>query len=120
TGTQSESRISPASTSPDLLGVPGTALRFGGYPAGLVESAAALAEQWGYTAATGNDIATTGAPTYGDHWPYAQLLLPALVVSKGHDPFYHTPYDTADRLDYEDMRWTAALSGALALRLAQR
>ena len=74
----------------------------------------------GYTAATGYETAAPAGPDYADHWPYAQIKLPALVISKGPDPYYHTPFDTADRLDYTDLRWTAALAGALALRLAMR
>ncbi len=74
----------------------------------------------GYTGATGYGTAAPAGPNYADHWPYSKIKLPALVISKGPDPFYHTPFDTADRLDYADLRWTAALTGALALRLAQR
>lgn len=106
--------------TPDVVGVPGGSLRFGGYPGLLVEIAARLAQQLGYGQATGYAVATRGAPVYADHWPYARLLLPALLVSKGPDPLYHTPYETAERLDYNDLRWTAAVVGAMALRLAQR
>jgi aminopeptidase YwaD len=106
--------------TPDVVGVAGGMLRFGGYPSQLVQAAADLAQDLGYNEATGYAIATQGAPVYGDHWPYAQLHLPALLVSKGPDPFYHTPYDLPDRLDYEDLRWTASIAGAMALRLAQR
>lgn len=106
--------------TPDVVGVPGGELRFSGYPAALAGIGADLALQMGYQQATGYPVAAGHGLIYGDHWPYAQLLLPALAISKGPDPFYHTPYDTADRLDYEDARWTAAVAGAMALRLAER
>ena len=105
--------------SPDVVGVAGGALRFGADPPALAEAALRLAQQLGYVEATGYPLSTAGAPIYADHWPFARLRLPALVVSKGPDPFYHTPYDTAERLDYEDLRWTAAVVGAVALRLAE-
>jgi hypothetical protein len=34
--------------------------------------------------------------------------------------YYHTPYDTVERLDYEDARYHAATAGSLAWRLASR
>lgn len=106
--------------SPDVIGVPGGALRFNADPPALAAAAMQVAQQLEYSEATGYPLATHGAPTYADHWPFARLRLPALVISKGPDPFYHTPYDTADRLDYEDVRWTAAVAGTVALRLAER
>ncbi|MEZ4771212.1 MAG: M20/M25/M40 family metallo-hydrolase [Caldilineales bacterium] len=106
--------------TPDTVGVPSGRLAINGFPTFLAELGAQVAQQMGYTAATGYDTAAPAGPEYADHWPYAQIKLPALVVSKGPDPYYHTPFDTADRLDYTDLRWTAAISGALALRLAQR
>lgn len=106
--------------SVDVVGAPSGALRLSGYPTALVELAAELALQMGYADATGYPVNPQREVIYADHWPFARLRLPALVVNKGPDPFYHTPYDTAERLDYTDLRWTAALVGALALRLAQR
>lgn len=106
--------------TPDVVGVPGGSLRLRSYPSSLAAISADLAVDLGYPQATGYPVSTSGAPVYADHWPYARLLLPALLVSKGPDPYYHTPFDSADRLDYEDVRWTAAVVGAMALRLAQR
>lgn len=106
--------------TPDVVGVPSGKLSFNGFPTTLAELGAQVAQDMGYTAATGYETAAPAGPDYADHWPYAQIRLPALLISKGPDPYYHTPFDTADRLDYTDLRWTAALTGALALRLAQR
>ena len=106
--------------TPDVVGVPSGKLAFNGFPPLLAELGAKVAQDMGYTAATGYETAAPAGPDYADHWPYAQIKLPALVISKGPDPYYHTPFDTADRLDYTDLRWTAALTGALALRLALR
>lgn len=106
--------------TPDVVGVPDGKLMFNGFPGALAELGAQMAAEMGYTGATGYGTAAPAGPNYADHWPYSKIKLPALVISKGPDPFYHTPFDTADRLDYADLRWTAALTGALALRLAQR
>ena len=106
--------------TPDVVGVPSGKLTFNGFPTGLAELGAQVAQEMGYPAATGYETAAPAGPDYSDHWPYAQIKLPALAISKGPDPYTHTPFDTADRLDYTDLRWTAALTGALALRLAQR
>lgn len=106
--------------TPDVVGVPCGTLGFSAHPLVMAEIAADAAWRMGYTEATGYPVGVRSSITYADHWPYGRLLLPALAISKGPDPLYHTPYDTADRLDYEDLRWTAALAGAMALRLAQR
>ena len=106
--------------TPDVVGVPSGKLTFNGFPKELAQLGAQVAQQMGYQEATGYGIDALAGPEYADHWPYAKIKLPALLVSKGPDPFYHTPFDTADRLDYTDLRWTAALTGALTLRLAQR
>lgn len=106
--------------TPDVVGVPAGKLMFNGYPGALAELGAQIAAEMGYAAATGYETDAPAGLTYADHWPYSQIRLPALVISKGPDPFCHTPFDTADRLDYADLRWTAAITGALALRLAQR
>lgn len=106
--------------TPDVVGVPSGELTFNGYPAMLAKLGAQIAQDMGYTAATGYETVAPAGPQYAGHWPYAQIKLPALVVSKGPDPYTHTPFDTADRLDYTDLRWTAALTGVLALRLAMR
>ncbi|MEA3337039.1 MAG: M28 family metallopeptidase [Chloroflexota bacterium] len=106
--------------TPDGVGVPEGALRFNGFPSSLAKTAADLAEEMGYSESTGYPIAVRNSLSYSDHWPYAHLRLPALAIAKGPDPYCHTPYDTAERLDYQDMRWAAAIAGAMALRLAQR
>lgn len=106
--------------TPDVVGVPTGKLSFNGFPALLARLGEQVAQDMGYRAATGYETAAPAGHQYADHWPYARLMLPALVISKGPDPYYHTPFDTADRLDYTDLRWTAAVTGALALRLAQR
>ena len=106
--------------TPDVVGAPVGKLTINGFPTMLAELGAQVANDMGYTDATGYETAAPAGPEYADHWPYARIKLPALVISKGPDPYLHTPFDTADRLDYTDLRWTAALTGALTLRLAQR
>ncbi len=106
--------------APSIVGAPTGALRLNSYPPALAQAAADLALEMGYSEATGYPVVLQEGLTHADHRPFARLKLPVLALSKGPDPFVHTPYDRAERLDYQDVRWTAALAGGLALRLAQR
>jgi len=54
---------------------------------------------------------------WSDHWAFWQHGYPAILITDTllfRDPFYHTPNDTPDRLNYENMaRVTSALAHAV-------
>ena len=102
----------------DIVGAPGETLWSTGWPPQLCGAAAAIARRLDYEAATGNPLDIYEGRAYGDHWPYTLLRIPGVMLAKYPYRFYHTPYDTPDRLDYEDARFHAAIGGTLAWRLA--
>jgi len=104
----------------DVVGAPGETLWVTGWPPQLRGAAVAIAKELGYEAATGNPVGVYEGPAYGDHWPYTLLRIPGAMLAKFPYRYYHTPYDTPDRLDYEDARYQAAIGGTLAWRLACR
>jgi Zn-dependent M28 family amino/carboxypeptidase len=97
--------------SPDIVGPRTPGLYVSGWPPAARARAAALAREAGYRGAEVRDYPGT---TFGDHWPYTLLGIPGLMFSKMPYPHYHTPDDTPDQLDYEDLRWTAAIVGQMA------
>lgn len=102
----------------DVVGAPGEKLWITGWPPQLRGAAVAIGRGLGYEAATGNPLGVYEGRAYGDHWPYTLLRVPGVMLSKFPYRYYHTPYDTPDRLDYEDARYQAAIAGILAWRLA--
>jgi len=43
---------------------------------------------------------------WSDHWSFWQVNYPAIMITDTalfRNPHYHTPYDTADKLDFEKM-----------------
>lgn len=102
----------------ELVGAPGETLWATGWPPQFRGAAVAIARGIGYEAATGNAVGVYEGRAYGDHWPYTLLRVPGLMLVKYPYRYYHTPYDTPDRLDYEDARYHAAVAGTLAWRLA--
>jgi Iap family predicted aminopeptidase len=102
----------------DVVGAPGETLWATGWPPQLRRAAAAIARGLGYEAATGNAVGVYEGRIYGDHWPYTLLRIPSVMLSKYPYRYYHTPYDTPGRLDYEDARYHSAVAGTLAWRLA--
>jgi hypothetical protein len=44
-----------------------------------------------------------------DHWPFLQRGVPAVWFHTGLHPDYHTPYDRAEKIDYEKMERIARL-----------
>jgi Zn-dependent M28 family amino/carboxypeptidase len=102
----------------ELVGAPGETLWASGWPPQLGGAAAAIARGLGYEAATGNGVNVFQGRVYGDHWPYTLLRIPGVLLVKYPYRYYHTPYDTPDRLDYADARYHAAAAGSLAWRLA--
>ena len=99
--------------SPDIVGPCTPGLYISGGPAAARAQAVALACRSGYRGAAVHDFADT---TFGDHWPYTLLGIPGLMFSKMPYPLYHTPADTPEKLDYDDLRWTAAIVGEVADR----
>jgi Zn-dependent M28 family amino/carboxypeptidase len=104
----------------DVVGAPGGTLWATGRPPQLRGAAVAIARGLGYEAATGNPASAYEGQVYGDHWPYTLLRIPGVMLAKYPYRYYHTPYDTAERLDYDDARYHVAIAGSLAWRLASR
>jgi len=102
----------------DVVGAPGETLWATGWPAQLRGSAVAIGRGLGYEEKTGSRLGIYEGAIYGDHWPYTQLRIPGLLLGKYPYRFYHTPYDTPDRLDFKDAALHAAIAGVLALRMA--
>lgn len=66
----------------------------------------------------GLDVAQLGADMIGtrsDYGPFREQEIPFLFFSTGEHPDYHTPQDTADRIDYDK----AARISTLILRLVE-
>ncbi|MFN2556613.1 MAG: M28 family metallopeptidase [Nitriliruptorales bacterium] len=55
---------------------------------------------------------------FSDHGPFAARLLPAAVLWTGKDGVYHTPRDTVDLLEVEDLRRAGDLTLAFLRSLA--
>jgi Iap family predicted aminopeptidase len=104
----------------DVVGAPDGTLWATGWPPQLCGAAVAIARGLGYEAATGNEPSAYDGQVYGDHWPYTLLRIPGVMLAKYPYRYYHTPYDTAERLDYEDARYHTAIAGQLTWRLASR
>jgi hypothetical protein len=102
----------------ELVGAPGETLWATGWPPQVAGAAAAIARGLGYEAATGNGLNVFRGRIYGDHWPYTLLRIPGVLLVKYPYRYYHTPYDTPDRLDYADARYHTAAAGSLVWRLA--
>jgi Iap family predicted aminopeptidase len=102
----------------DVVGAPGETLWATGWPPQVCGAAVAIGRRLGYEAAIGNPLSVYEGRAYGDHWPYTLLRIPGVLMGKFPYRFYHTPYDTPDRLDYEDARYLAAIGGTLAWRMA--
>jgi Iap family predicted aminopeptidase len=102
----------------DVVGAPGETLWATGWPPQLCGAAVAIGRALGYETATRNPMRVFDGHAYGDHWPYTLLRIPGLLLGKFPYRFYHTPYDTPDRLDYEDAAYHTAIGGTLAWRLA--
>jgi hypothetical protein len=53
-----------------------------------------------------------------DHWPFLLAGIPALFLTTGLHPDYHTPDDDADRIDYDKLERIARLTFRVAWRVA--
>jgi hypothetical protein len=53
-----------------------------------------------------------------DHWPFLLVEVPALLLTTGFHPDYHTANDTADKLNYPKMERIVRLTFLLAWNLA--
>jgi Iap family predicted aminopeptidase len=102
----------------DIVGAPGETLWATGWPPQLRGAAVAIGRGMGYERETGNPMAVFKGRAFGDHWPYTLLRIPGVMLAKYPYRFYHTPYDTPDRLDYGDAAFHAAIGGTLAWRMA--
>lgn len=56
--------------------------------------------------------------TRSDYGPFRDADIPFLFFSSGEHPDYHSPRDTADRVDYEKVTRVTALVGEVAWRVA--
>jgi aminopeptidase YwaD len=99
--------------SPDIVGPRAGGLFVSGGPPAVRAMAAALPGEMGYTNASVHGYSQT---TYGDHWPYTVIGIPGLMFSKMPYLQYHTPGDTPDQIDHEDLQWTGAIVGTLLER----
>lgn len=80
------------------------------FPAGpdvLAQRLEALTDSSGYEVRSPGDIS--------DHGPFARRGLPAVLLWTGRDDRYHTPQDTPEHLDVEDIR----RAGDLVLRFVR-
>jgi aminopeptidase YwaD len=102
----------------DVVGARGETLWATGWPPQLCGAAVAIGRRLGYEAATRNPVSVYEGRAYGDHWPYTLLRIPGVLLGKFPYRYYHTPYDTPDRLNYKDARYHTAIAGTLAWRLA--
>jgi Iap family predicted aminopeptidase len=102
----------------DVVGAPGETLWVTGWPAQLRGAAVAIARDLDYEAVTGNQTDIYEGRAYGDHWPYTLMRIPGVMLAKFPYRYYHTPYDTPDRLDYTDAVYQVTVAGTLAWRLA--
>lgn len=102
----------------DVVGAPGETLWVVGEPSQLRGATVAIGRGLGYPPAAGGRIDVYAGRIYGDHWPYNQIKIPGVMLSKHPYRYYHTPYDLPDRLDYQDARYQAAIGGTLAWRMA--
>ena len=104
----------------DVVGAPGETLWATGLPPQLCGAAVAIGRGLGYEVETGNPMRVYDGLAFGDHWPYTLLRIPGVLLGKFPYRFYHTPFDTPERLDYRDARLHTAIAGVLALRMANR
>jgi Zn-dependent M28 family amino/carboxypeptidase len=49
-----------------------------------------------------------------DHWPFLKRGVPALFLTTGLHPDYHTPADDAERIDYQKLERITELAGRVA------
>ena len=96
--------------SPDIAGPRTEALYVSGAPR---KTRLAAMERLRATGYAGAEIRENIFGAYGDYWPYSLLGIPGLMLSKMPYPDYHTPGDTPDKLDYEDLAYMAAMVGVL-------
>jgi Zn-dependent M28 family amino/carboxypeptidase len=54
-----------------------------------------------------------------DHWPFLLAGVPALFLTTGLHPDYHTPQDDVDRIDFEKLARVARLAFRVAWRVAE-
>jgi Zn-dependent M28 family amino/carboxypeptidase len=54
-----------------------------------------------------------------DHWSFLKAGVPALFLTTGLHPDYHTPHDDVDRIDFPKLERIARLAFRVAWRLAE-
>jgi aminopeptidase YwaD len=98
----------------DICGLAGGTAEITASPGELGEEALAEAERIHFTARTGSGIEITPDLDLGsDHLPYLVLGVPTLYINKTPFIYYHTRYDTLDRLDFRSMRYEVALAAQI-------
>ena len=70
---------------------------------------------------TGLEVGRLGVDFIGtrsDYGPFRDQRIPFLFFSTGEHPDYHTPRDTADRIDYDKLAGISSLMSTLILQVA--
>jgi Zn-dependent M28 family amino/carboxypeptidase len=84
----------------------------------LAELVREEAPRLGLTAAAEYDRHPVNLLRRSDHWPFLLAGVPALFLTTGLHPDYHTPEDDADRIDYDKLEKVARLAFRVVCRLA--
>ncbi len=65
------------------------------------------------------DLGAQGLLRRSDHWPFLEHRVPAVFLTTGLHPDYHTPDDDTERLDFEKLVRIAELAGRAAWLAAE-
>lgn len=74
---------------------------------------------YGLELKTGFDNNPSNVLRQSDQWPFLQRDIPALMITTGTHPDYHTIHDTPDKINYEKMERIARMVHQLSWNLAQ-
>lgn len=106
----------------DVVGTrhPGSVLSIEGSPGSrTVDDARTIAAAIGYASLEARTSeAPSGYMTSTDSTPYAFGQCPTATIGKWPFPYYHTQYDTLEEVDWEDLRQTSVIAGALVAQYA--
>jgi Zn-dependent M28 family amino/carboxypeptidase len=107
-------RPRPAAQTRSLLHVVGST-----FSPDLAELVAAEAPNFRLTTEATYDANPIDLLRRSDHWPFPRAGVPALFLTTGLHPDYHTPDDDVDRIDFPKLERIARLTYRVAWRVAQ-
>ena len=103
----------------DIVGTSHGRLEMGVTSRELEDLIGAIARETGYTERTGYEIAYSDFPGLGtDATPFVLLGVPTVTTMKQPFIYYHTEYDTLDRVDWDDLYATTLMDAVAAYRYA--